>query len=133
MKTSLASVSEDSTVVEAAKMLRDKRVGSLLVFDSKHNIYGIVTERDLATKALASGRIDIKVKDICTKKLLTITVTADISQAAQLMGEKSIKRIVVTSNGKIVGIVSQKDLITISPSLYDSIAQVEESRKLKIY
>lgn len=134
MKTSLASVSENSTVVDAARLLRDKEVGSLLVSDSTGKTYGIVTERDLVTKALAMGKIDLKVKDICTKKLITISVDADLTAAAQLLGERNIKRLAVIDKGKIVGIVSQKDLISISPSLYSSISSQEETgAKLKTY
>ncbi len=131
MHAPLVTVSESTPVVQAARKMADAGVGSLLVSNEK-GIYGIVTERDLVTKVLASGKTGAKVGEICTKTLITIPATEDISVAAKLMGERNIKRIVVTTQGKIVGIVSQKDLISIAPSLYDAIAGGQVA-KLKVY
>ncbi|MFH1246928.1 MAG: CBS domain-containing protein [Candidatus Micrarchaeota archaeon] len=133
MRTSLVTVPESTSVVEAAKKMAETGVGSLLVTNEK-GIYGIVTERDFVLKSLALGKINSKVREICTKMLITIPVNEDISLAAKLMGEKNIKRIVVTSNGKIVGLVSQKDLISVAPSLYDYISDDKSTyAKLKVY
>ncbi len=133
MRTSLVNVPDSTPVVIAAKKMAESGVGSLLVLNSK-GIYGIITEKDLVVKVLATGKINTTVKEICTKTLITIPVTEDISLAAKLMGEKNIKRLVVTSQGKIVGIVSQKDLISIAPSLYDYIrGEKPIAVKLKVY
>ncbi len=132
MKTSLVTVLESMPVVEASRKMAETGVGSLLVLNSEKGVYGIVTERDLVVKALARGRTDLKVKEICTKTLVSIPISVDISVAAKLMGAKNIKRIVVTSQGRIVGIVSQKDLISIAPSLYGAISP-EKQLTLKTY
>lgn len=134
MRTSLVSVPDSTPVIIAAKKMAESGVGSLLVTNAK-GTYGIITERDLVVKVLASGKTNITVKEICTKTLVTIPFTEDISLAAKLMGEKNIKRLVVTSQGKIVGLVSQKDLISIAPSLYDYIAEEKPTAptKLKVY
>lgn len=128
MKTSLVTISDDAEVHEAAALMRDKDVGSLLVTDASKKIYGIVTERDLVVKALAGNKCGAQVKELACKPLKTISVDVDLSDAARQMGSKDIKRLVVTRNGKIVGIISQKDIIRISPSLYDLIAE-ESARK----
>lgn len=132
MKTSIVAVPDSTLAVGAAKKMAEAGVGSLLVSNEK-GIYGIVTERDLVTKVLASGRTDFKVRDICTKTLISIPATEDIAAAAKLMGERGIKRVVVTLHGKIAGIVSQKDLISIAPSLYDFISEEKSPAKLKVY
>lgn len=132
MKTSLVTVPESSSVVLAARKMAETGVGSILVTNQK-GIYGILTERDLVVKALANNKVNLTVKEVCTKTLITISKQEDISQAARLMGEKGIKRLVVTDNGKLVGIVSQKDLISIAPSLYDVINEQKPTAKLKVY
>ena len=135
MKSSLVTVPDSTPVVLAARKIAETGVGSLLVESSQKGTYGIVTERDLVVKVLAMGKTDSKVRDICTKTLITIPREADISQAATLMGERNVKRIVVTEGGKIVGIVSQKDLISIAPSLYDFISEppMPKPTKLRVY
>lgn len=132
MKTSLVTISDSMPVVAAAKKMAEAGVGSLLVTNEK-GIYGIVTERDLVTKVLALGKSELKVREICTKTLIRVSMQDDIATAAKLLGERNIKRLVVTSQGKIVGIVSQKDLISIAPSLYDVIAEKPSTAKLKVY
>ncbi len=135
MRTSLVTVLDSTPVVIAAKKMAESGVGSLLVTNSQKGIYGIITERDLVVKVLALNKVNTTVKEICTKTLITIPVTDDISTAAKLMGEKNVKRLVVTSQGKIVGLVSQKDLISIAPSLYDYIVEEKpkSTAKLKVY
>ncbi len=132
MKTSLVTVSGSATIISAAKKMAESGVSSLLVTNQR-GIYGIVTERDLVVKALANNNTSFLVRDICTKTLITIPMEEDISVAARLMGQRNVKRLVVMHGTKIVGIVSQKDLISISPSLYDFISEAPVSTKLKVY
>jgi len=123
MKTSLVTVSEGASLSDAAALMRDKKVGSLLVKDASNKIYGLVSERDFVVKALAGKKFDAKVKDLASKPLISVSAEADLSEAARLMGDNDVKRLVVTTDKKIVGILSQKDVIRISPSLYDLIAE----------
>lgn len=123
MRTTLVTIRDVAEVHEAAALMRDKDVGSLLVTDASNKIYGIVSERDLVVKALAGNKCGALVKEVASKPLTTINVDVDLSDAARQMGSKDIKRLVVTRNGKIVGLISQKDIIRISPSLYDLIAE----------
>ena len=131
MKTSLVTILDSMSVVEAARKMAETGVGSLLVTNEK-GVYAIVTERDLVTKVLASGKTNLKVREICTKTLISIPATADLALAAKVMGEHNVKRLVATLQGKIVGLISQKDLISIAPSLYDVIAE-KPVAKLKVY
>jgi predicted transcriptional regulator len=122
MKTKIITIKADSTAVEAAKKIREFNVGSLLV-EKNNKIEGIITEKDLVVKSLATGDFNIKINDFMSTKLVQIEDDADLSEAAKIMGENKIKRLIVTHAEKIVGIISQKDIISISPSLYDLISQ----------
>lgn len=125
MKTSLITISEEASVYDAAIKMKEKDVGTLLVTDAAKKIYGIITDEDLVKKAVAPRKMDARIKDIVSKPLLGISPEADISEAAKTMGLKNVKRLVVFKGSKVAGIISEKDIVHISPSLYDLIAEKE--------
>jgi CBS domain-containing protein len=127
MKTSLVTVNESATIQEAAKMMKSKDIGSLLVKDKNKRIYGILTDRDLVEKAIAKGlKSNFKIATLVSKPLVGISPDSDISEAAKLMGNEDLRRLVVLREGKLIGILSEKDIVKISPSLYDLIAEKVE-------
>ncbi|MBI5224616.1 CBS domain-containing protein [Candidatus Micrarchaeota archaeon] len=127
MKTRLVSITENSTIQQAAKIMKSKDVGSVLVTDKSKHIYGILTDRDLVEKALAKGlRLNTSIKGMVSKPLIGIDPSEDLTEAARLMGNEDLRRLVVFKEGKVVGILSEKDIVKISPSLYDIIAEKVE-------
>lgn len=122
MKTALVTIDENASVFEAAKKMAENHIGSLLV-ESKGKIHGIVTDSDLVRKCLAKRKTDAKVSEVSSSPLLVLSPEADLSEAARLMGQKNVRRLAVSKNGNIVGLISSSDIIRISPSLYDLIAQ----------
>lgn len=122
MKTSLVTIDGNASVYEAAELMTKKGVGSLLVV-SKGNINAIVTDADLVRKCVAKRKMDLKVKDVASKPLVTIAPTVDLAEAARTMGLKRVKRLVVVRNGRVSGIISETDIVQISPSLYDLIVE----------
>ncbi|OIO27692.1 histidine kinase [Candidatus Micrarchaeota archaeon CG_4_10_14_0_2_um_filter_60_11] len=127
MKTVLVTVGEDSSLKDAASRMKQSKVGSLLVTNKAGKIYAIITAEDIVTKAVASERLSEPVKAFASKPLVGIKVDADLRDAAKLMGEKNIKRLVVhKGDGSIAGILSERDIVRISPSLYDLIAEREK-------
>lgn len=130
MKTALVTIGENASVYEAARKMADNKVGSLLV-EKNGKVYGIVTDSDLVTKCLANKNVVCRMGDVASKPLVGINAEADLSAAARMMGQKKIRRLVVLKGGRAVGIISSTDIIRISPSLYDLIAQkqvLEERR-----
>lgn len=107
-------VSMDSKVKarDAAKLMVEKGIGSLIA--NRDGLpFGIVTERDLVEKIVAEARDPSKVTvaDIMTAPLVTIDASGTLIDAARRMIEKQVKRLVVTEHEKIIGIVSQTDLV----------------------
>ncbi len=124
MKTGLITISEDQTVLDAAKLMKKNHVGSILVSSENGGIKGIVTRSDIVERAIASGKgDDCKIREVMSKPLVGLEPDADVSDAAKLMGNEDLRRLVVFRKGKIVGIISDKDIVKISPSLYDLIAE----------
>jgi len=127
MQQSLAVIRGEASLFEVAKKMKATKVGSLLVVDDKKNPFAIITERDIVWKALAKGSTKQKAKAIASRPLMTTAPEADISEAAKVMRDRDVKRLVVAKEGKVVGIISEKDIVRISPSLFDLISEEERA------
>jgi len=105
-------IPSSSPVIEAAKRMRSENVGTVIVEEDGHAC-GIVTDRDIAVRAVADGRnLDsTPVSEICSKVLITVSPDDELDRAIQLMRERAIRRVlVVDSRNDTVGILSLGDL-----------------------
>ena len=120
MARNLVTVDKQMTIQEVAKVMESKEVGSVLVLDKEGGeIAGIVTERDIVKKVVAKG-VDgssYMVKGIMSSPLLTIDSNKTIFEAGDYMDQKKVRHLAVTESGKVVGVISVRDLI--NPSQYD--------------
>jgi CBS domain-containing protein len=112
MATALATIPSDASLLAAAQLMREKRIGSLLTTEAGETV-GIVTERDLVWKALASNRHagSMRVSAAMSSPLLGIDVNRTIRDASKVMAEQGVRHLTVTENGKIVGVLSVRDLV----------------------
>lgn len=102
----------EATVAEAARCMRDRDVGDVLV-RSDGRLCGIVTDRDLVVRCLAGEDSDPRqqsLAELCTQELLTLPPDADVEEAVQLMQENAVRRIPIVDGDRPVGIVSLGDL-----------------------
>lgn len=96
---------------EAIKLMAEKNIGALVVTE-RGEPDGIVTERDILRKCcLTASCAQVEVRDIMSKPLVTVDGETPIGVAVEIMNNKNIRRLLVTEEGKIVGIVTQKDLM----------------------
>jgi len=105
-------VSSTAPVQEAARCMRDGDVGAVIV-EEDGKPYGIVTDRDIAIRAVAQGLNSAiaPVAGICSKELATVSPEDDVESAIQLMQSKALRRVLVVDlQGAPVGIVSLGDL-----------------------
>lgn len=105
------SVAPDDTLQQAARLMREADTGALIVVEGGE-VRGIVTDRDIVVRAIADGRdpSSTKVADVATTSTVTVTPDQSASEAAQLMRENDIRRLVVVHDGRPAGIVSIGDL-----------------------
>jgi CBS domain-containing protein len=129
MTHEVATIAPESTLYEAARIMGEKRIGSLIVVKYDTPV-GIITERDLLGEVVSRG-IDLekdwlvggvsikeeKVEEIMSYPLTTISLKSQIKEAAQTMIEKKIRRLGVHDSGKLVGIMTASDLIRSLPEI----------------
>jgi CBS domain-containing protein len=105
------TVEAGDSVAEAARQMRDGGFGSVLVLDNGQ-VDGIVTDRDIAVRAVAEGRDpeSTQVSEIYSTGVATVEPSQSIEDAVQTMREHDIRRLPVVENGRPVGILSLGDL-----------------------
>ncbi len=126
MTSKVVTIAPEASMREAAKMMGEKHIGSLIVkkYDTP---VGIVTERDLLTKVLAADK-DLgkeKVEDAMSYPLVTLCVTAKIKEAAQMMIHKK-GRLAVFECGTLKGIITASDLIRSLPDVPETASKVDD-------
>jgi CBS domain-containing protein len=112
MNREVKSITPDLTLVDAARRMRDERVGALLVRRGDDYV-GILSESDLVRRGMAEERnlSTVTVESIMTRPIITIDVKQTADDANTLMSEKAIRHLAVTENNRIIGILSVRDLL----------------------
>ncbi|HJJ22351.1 MAG TPA: CBS domain-containing protein [Nitrosopumilus sp.] len=111
MAKTLITVNPATTVFQIAKMMEQGGIGAILVKENE-NLMGIITDRDFATKIAANNlSFDTPVEKIMSSPLITINHDDSISSAAKIMSTKKIRKLAVSENGNIVGLITSTDLV----------------------
>jgi CBS domain-containing protein len=112
MTKDLISIESTDKVFAAIKVMTDNDIGSVLVTKNKKPL-GILTERDILKKVCPQQLCtrEITAGEVMSKPLIHINADAGLGQASLLMSLKNVRRLLVMDKGKIVGIVTQKDVI----------------------
>ena len=112
MTKAMITVNPTTTAKQIAKMMEQGGIGAIFVKENEIPI-GIVTDRDFATRIAANGLpLDTPAEKIMSSPLITINHNERLSAAAERMTSKKIRKLAVTENGKIVGIITSTDLVT---------------------
>ena len=130
MSTNVFSIDSEASVKEAASKMAQQEIGSLVVTEQGRPV-GIVTERDLLSRVLALGRNAeaTRIKMIMSKPLICGQPDMDVAEAARFMVGRNIKKLPITQEGRLVGIVTLTDLCAAQPDMYELI---EKETKGKI-
>ena len=111
MTKTLISVNPATTALQIAKMMEQGGIGAVFVKENE-NLVGIITDRDFATKIAANNLpFDTPVQKIMSSPLITINHDKPISAAAEMMTSKKIRKLAVSDNGNIIGLITSTDLV----------------------
>ncbi len=110
-KQELCCIAPDATVAEAAKLMRARHVAAVLVTEGQR-LAGIVTERDVTYRVTAEDRDphEVRVREVMTDDPKTIAPDDTAGEALQLMRAGHFRHLPVVENGRVVGMVSLRDL-----------------------
>lgn len=122
MTSPAIQISADESVEVAARSFAHYNIGAMPVCDRRGNLCGVVTDRDLVTRCLAANRspADTTVREIMTRQVITADTQMDTGVAAHLMGRTQVRRLPVTEQGKVCGMVSLADLALREESAMDA-------------
>jgi len=112
MTKQVQTVRTDAPLLEVARIMRDRRIGDVLVTDEDGSLCGIVTDRDIVVRAVAAGLPldETTVGEICSEDLVQVDATASIEEIIRIMREHAIRRVPVVHGDRPIGIVSIGDL-----------------------
>ena len=105
-------VDVSSTVVEAARLMKEEDIGPIPVVEGDR-LVGIVTDRDIAIRVVAEGKDprSVTVGEIASKDLVTVDPQQELDEALRLMAQHQVRRLpVVEEDGRLVGILAQADV-----------------------
>jgi len=103
----------EATVLMAAKKMRRHGIGCLVVIDQEGAPIGVVSERDLIEKVLATARNSqqVRVRDVMTDTIISVTTRASIMKAQTLMVKHRIRHLPVIEDGLLLGMISSRDIV----------------------
>jgi CBS domain-containing protein len=106
------SIPPDASVFEAVQLMADKRVGALMVVD-RNELVGVISERDYAREVVLKDRAsrDTPVSAIMTQRVLYVRPQQTLEECMALMTEKNLRHLPVLDNGRLVGVVSMRDVV----------------------
>ena len=130
MTTKPVAVKSDSTLQKCAEVMSKNHVGALVIKDD-HKSIGLITEQDLVRKVIAMGinPLGKKITDYMEKKLVTISSGEDIYNALIKMRDHNIRHLPVVDDGKMVGLLTLKDILKIEPQLFELLVEKFELRE----
>lgn len=112
MTTDARCITENQSLVDAARMMMDLDCGSLPICGDDGRLKGMITDRDIVLKCVAEGRnpADVMARDLATGKPYWIDADANVDEAIDMMERHQVRRLPVISGHSMVGIISQGDI-----------------------
>ena len=106
------SIGPDASVFEAVQLMADKRVGALMVVEG-NRLIGVISERDYAREIVLKDRAsrDTPVSAIMTHRVLYVRPEQTLEECMALMTEKNLRHLPVLDDGRLVGVISMRDVV----------------------
>jgi CBS domain-containing protein len=125
MRKSVVTASVESTITNAASLMKKYNVGSVIALDNGKAV-GIITERDIVRNVVAEGKnpAEVRIREAMSRPLRVITPQVTLEDAARLMKKFKVRRLpVINESGELVGIITENDIMKLFPSVIDLIEE----------
>ena len=106
----LWTISPETTVCQALRLMAEKDIGALPVLEGS-KLVGIFTERDVARAVITRDCMNLPVRDLMTREVVTIRPEQDIEECMTLITDECVRHLPVLEDGKLIGIVSIGDIV----------------------
>ena len=125
----LATIHESAPLIEAARMMRQKGVGDILIVRKdgrEERPVGVITDRDIVVHAIACDLdLDrVTVADLCTRKPIAVNADADLVEITAVMKENGVRRVVVNRDSEIAGIVTLDNIIEAMAEMNNNLSEM---------
>jgi len=117
MTKDVITISPDVTLKDAIELLLEKKISGMPVVDKKGKMIGIISEKDILNFAFSGNLSITKVSEAMTKNTISFPPNEDVDSIALTISENQFRRVPIIQEGKVVGIVSRRDIIRVSLSL----------------
>ena len=130
MSSPTITINEKASAQKAAQLMEKYKVGGVIVTDKQGKPLGIITERDLITRVLAKNNPPSKLtaKQVMTAPLITVDPDETLSETARRMSRLDIRRLGVMYKGSLVGVITSRDILAVTPEL---IAIIQEQARIQ--
>jgi len=125
MSSPAITANENASVNEVARLMEQHKIGCIIVTSRDGKPLGMITERDLVVRVLVKNAQTSKIvaSMVMTSPLITIDLDETISEAARRMSQLDIRRLAVIYKGNLIGIISSKDILAVTPELIEIIQE----------
>ena len=117
MTKDVITISPDVTLKDAIELLLEKKISGMPVVDKKGKMIGIISEKDILNFAFSGNLSITKVSEAMSKNIISFPPNEDVDSIALTISENQFRRVPIIQEGKVVGIVSRRDIIRVSLSL----------------
>ncbi len=120
---------EADSVMVVSKLMVRQNIGCVIVLDKAGKPSGIITERDIVQRVAARDLVpsNVKILDIMSKPIVSMSPGVSVNEAAKEMNRKKIRRLAIVESGKLVGILTMKDVLEVTPTLIDLISEKNQA------
>jgi len=121
MSSPATTALEEDNMEKVAKLMNAKSIGSVVITDRKGSPVGIITERDIVRRVTAKNLVprNVKAKEVMSTPFAVVSPYTEVNEAARKMSKLDIRRLGVMDKGRLVGIISSKDIVALMPELME--------------
>jgi CBS domain-containing protein len=118
MTRSVITVAPDTLLTDAVRLMMEHRIGGLVVMD-QGRIAGVVTEGDIMNFVLSGDAADTAVSEAMTTEVVTLEAATDVTSVVTCLVSRRIRRVPVVQDGKLVGVISRRDVLREMLNMYN--------------